>query len=365
MAHLFCDGVDAYGVIGDMARKGWQGGSGSATLPAGLALAAGGGLYGGNAIQIPANNSFVVALKFGVFTYALGATLNAAFGFKQSAPPPGNPITASNHDGLLMLSSGTPAAASNNTMVTCTTAGLIRVAAYGTITALATGTHNVCDGNYHWIEIQYVFNTAATGSVQVYVDGVLDINVSSVATVISGTPTGGVGVGSVINSSGGAVLTTTYDDIIFWDNTGSAFNTFPLGQQRISTLVPSAAGDLTQFTPSTGSNFSVAAQAYAGSATLTASAAGETDLYDTAGLGSFAPTTINAVVVNSYAEDPSAGGLSTVAGKVKSSGTVVSGAASPILTSTLQTYQDAFYADSTGAAWIPSSVNAAQIGMGS
>jgi hypothetical protein len=362
MALLFCDGCDAYGVAGDLVRKGWQGMSNS-PVTTGFSVGTAAGGYGGGAITIPSQNNNIVLGLYGLYTYTAGMTLNMAFLFKQVGLPSSNlGGSVVNGGGLMSLSWDTPASADSFTLVTPTTAGTLQAYACGGSTVLSTGTHNVCDGAYHWIEIQYVLNTAATGSIKVLVDGVSDISHTSVATVISGsTPTGGIGIGDG-TSAGASACANWYDDVIIWDNTGAAFNTFPIGQQRITTLVPNAAGDLTQFTPSAGANFAVAAQAYNAAATLTSATVGQTDLYNTTGLGGFSPASINALVMNCYASNP-AGGTFTEIPKVKSLGTVASNAAI-VLAAAAMTKQSVFYGDSSSAAWTPTSINAAQIGMG-
>jgi hypothetical protein len=365
MALLFCDGMDAYAVVGDLPRKGWQGGNGTTTISTWV-IDLTGGAFGGPAVSLPPQDSNRAISHYNTFTYADGYTLNVAYYFKQVGLPSintGNSVV--NASGLLTLSSDTATAADNFTLLAPSTAGFLQAYAYNSGTVAATGTHNVCDGNYHWIEIQYVLTATTTGSIKIYVDGVLDITVTGIKTMTAvPAPTGAFGLGAGANN-GSRVCSNWYDDVIVWDNTGANFNTFPLGQQRIATINPNAAGDLAQFTPSAGANNAVAAQAYAGTATLTSIVAGQTDLYGNSGMGGFAPSTITAVVANLYASSPNAVGGFKVTPQVKSSGTVVSGTPSLALTATAATSQAPFFADSTGAAWTPTSVAAAQIGMGS
>lgn len=108
-------------------------------------------------------------------------------------------------------------------------------------TVIATGTAAVTTG-FHYIEVGLVIN-GASGSVEVHVDGVVDI----------ASTTGNFGTSAVTNIALSAAQngTTTFDDIYVCDNTGSANNTF-LGDVRVETLAPISDGAHTQWTPSSG-----------------------------------------------------------------------------------------------------------------
>ena len=186
-----------------------------------------------------------------------------------------------------MSSDGSTSAGSDAYCVMSVNAsGVFEFYQFGTTTRLGLGTHNVCDGNWHWVELQMVLCAAtAAGSATVHVDGNVELGVTGVKTVGSlYSPTGAVGVGSGGNNDS-TPCANWFDDLIVWDTTGVRFNSFPLGQQRILTVNPSANGDLTQWTPSTGANYAVADQAYAGTNTLTVALTGETDLYQNSGIG--------------------------------------------------------------------------------
>jgi hypothetical protein len=360
MALLFCDGMDAYGVVGDLPRKGWQG-VGSVPINGSFFVSASAGAYGGGAIGITSTSSSPAICRYGMFTPVAGGVINAGLMFKQSAPPSGPIASALNQGGIFLFTIDAPNNADTYNGIGFDASGHINFYPLGSATPNAThGTRNVCDNAWHWIEMQLVQSTTASGSVQVYVDGTLDLSLTGIVTV-SGSINGGIGFGSG-SSNASASVANWFDDYVVWDNSGSKFNTFPIGQQRITTLNPNAAGDLAQFTPSAGANFAVAAQAYAATATLTSATAGQTDLYNTSGMGGFSPASIGALVLNCYADNP-AGGTFTEIPKVKSLGTVASNAAIA-LPATPATTQSMFYGDSSAAAWTATSVNAAQIGMG-
>ncbi len=365
MALLFCDGMDAYTVLADMTRKGWQGAGGSSFLNSTyFSLSATAGAYGGGALLIAPNDGALAMARWNTFNYTPGCTLNVAALMKQTGFPSVTLGTTTDNGGLIILGydGNVPGGFDTKTILSVATNGALVAYAYGGTTPLGTGTTNFCDGNYHWVEVQIVFATTATGSITVTVDGVREIHVINAVTLTGSAPDGSVGLGCGANN-GGASCANWFDDFIVWDNTGTAFNTYPIGQQRISTLNPSAAGNSAQFTASAGANYAVAAQPYAGAATLTSTVTGQTDLYETTGLGAFNPSTINAVVCNVYASNPGGGGSFTAVPKVESKGTTES-AGALALTTTAQTVQGVFYTDSAGAAWTPTSVNAAQIGVG-
>lgn len=365
MALLFCDGMDAYTKSSELTAKGWQGGTGSTVIDASIAFAAGAGAYGGGAIVIGPTDYNAGIYKPNLFTYAAGYTLNVGQYFKQSATPSA-PTTQTNIGGVLMLGydSNTSGSSDSYTVVTVNAAGKLVFYPFGSASGTpnaTTGSVNVCDGVFHWIEIQLVLNTAATGSVKIYVDGVLDLSLNNIITVVSGnTPTGHVGFGTGSNN-GTLTVTNWVDDFIVWDNTGTTYNTFPMGQKRIYTGVPNAAGSSAQYAPSAGANYAVAAQAYSASATLTATAASQLDLYGNTGLGGATPSEIDAVVINAYANNP-ANGTRKLMAALQSKGTTVTGSAQQ-LKAAFGTYQTPFYLDSSGAAWSSTTVAGMQIGM--
>jgi hypothetical protein len=364
MALLFCDGFDIYTKVSELTGKGWQGAAGSQTLNASIALSASGSPYGGQCIIIGPTANGVSMYKPGVFTYANGYTLNCAYMYKHTGGFPSQNEGSTNVGGLLLLGYDQPIAGQSDsrTLLSVNTTGKLTFMPFGGNTLNATtGNINLCDGVYHWIEMQVVLTTAATGSVKVYVDGVLDLNLTNLITVSSGTPQGEVGFGSTSNN-GAFSVTDYYDDVVMWDNTGTTFNTFPIGPQRIYTATPNAAGALSQFTPSAGANYAVAAQAYSGAAYLTATAAGQSDLYATTGLGGATPSQINAVAVNTYANNPAAG-FRKLQNLLQSKGVTVSGPSYQLTASSVG-YQTIFHTDSSGAAWTTTTVAGMQVGVG-
>jgi hypothetical protein len=339
MGFQFCDSFDCYDVTASFAKK-WT------TVGADFVYSATGGRFGGGCLSNTSGGAYAVNLVRNL-TIVSGATMYFAGWFQISGlSSPGL------NQGILAVNSG------NTQMVGYNASGQMILTALGGSTAIATGTTVISDGAYHWIEVSIKLNGASSSST-CYVDGVQQwtgssYNISAAAAITSVY----VGLGYNFNSGPNSI-----DDVIIWDDQGSTFNTFPLGPRRIACLNPSAAGANTNFTPSTGTNWSCASQAYAGTKTLISITSGQVDTYDTAGL-SYAPTAvINAVVVNSSAQNPAADGTKHLINQLLSSGTLATGT-NRVLTASLATFQDCFTTDSTSAAWTASSVASAQPGIG-
>jgi hypothetical protein len=337
MAFQFCDSFDAYDLSASMAKK-WTAVSQfnwSSTV----------GRFGGGGAYI-SSSGYGAALARNINVIS-GATFRAAW-YHQL---PSTPYTAISQGYSLLQLNG-------NAVLTVNTSNQLVLTAYGTSTVLATSTALIADGNFHWIEASIKLN-GANSVVTVYIDNILQFsgtyNMVQAATAISSFQIG--------NGYSFATATCIIDDVIVWDDQGTTFNSFPLGPRRIASLVPNGAGANTGFTPSSGTNWSCAAQAYAGTATLTATSTGITDTYTVTGMAYTPNAVVNAVVVNAYAGNPAGDSTKTITGKALSSGTLNSGAAHT-LPLTAVTFQDCFATDSTGAAWTKSSVAAAQFGMG-
>lgn len=355
MALYFCDGCDMYTTATDVAGKGWS------IKNSGLTINTTGGGYGGGCLTFPqVTFSSPRIVRNNAFPYTSGMSLCIGFLLKQNIAP-GNVMAPSNI-GLFGMVGGV--AASVYTMLSISTTGVIQFAALNGSVNSNTGTKNVCDNTFHWIEVQIVLSSTSTGSVSVYIDGVQDLNLTNIITFNSSTvPTGGVAFGVGSNGySGSNSITTIIDDIMIWDTTGSNFNQFPMGQQRINTIVPNGPGSSTQLTSSGGANFQVAAQNYSGTGTLVANGGGLTDMYTNSGLGAYNPSKINALVVNATGYN-SGNGSSYLIPKIETNSTIVSAQQIPLNT-TSTAIQSVFYNDATNAPWTTSSINNSQFGVG-
>jgi hypothetical protein len=363
MALLFCDGFDGYSSTAELASKGWYSGNDTATLSADTKVNwnATGGAYGGGGIALGPTNNYE-AILFPAFTFSQGVTVNSAVMFRQVAPPPANPSGSTNYGGLMAMASGTGTYSYSSSVFTCNTAGCIQFVGFGVLSNIGSpGTHNVCDGQWHWIEMQVILTTGTTGSATVYVDGELDLQVSGVRTIYSAysLPNGTIGLGLVTNNSAASV-TSYYDDFIVWNNSGSSFNTFPIGQKRIYTGKPTGPGVSTQFTPSAGNNYAIAGQGYSGSATLTSNGSGKLDLYTTSILNGANPVDIDAVVLNTYARNVG-GGVGFFTPALRNNGVLQTGPRTQ-LTANSVNYRSAFLLDANGNPWTKATIDALQFG---
>lgn len=345
MAILFCDSFDAYASKTEVTDKIALSTNGTTWTNYGTFSTTAGKFGGGAITSINGAGAGNNILSLCSFTYSAGYPICMAGCVKISS------IQASN--GFFGLApNGTGAS-----MISINSSGQIIFYPLGSgASNAAAGTHNICDNNWHWIEVKLVPNTTTAGSVKVYLDGALELSIASVATISSGTPSS-VTIGSSANGAN-----VGFDDLIVWDTTGAAFNTFPLGPRRIACLNPNAAGASTQFTPSAGANYSCVSQAYSGAAYVADTATGNTDLYATLGLTYMPASVINAVMVNVYAINPAGDGSKSLTPKLRSGATPAG--TSRTLSGVLANYQSPFYQDATATNWTATTVNAAQPGIG-
>lgn len=359
MALLFCDGMDAYGGIGDFLRK-W------AATPSTVSSSfnGSGGKFNTAYVNWLAGGGGSAGMTSGNIGLSVSNTLNFGYWYNTNTVPTTGATWNGNGVGSgLMLPSSL---SGTQCVLAAGTAGTLNAMKLAnSTTILATGSKNLSDGNWHWVEVSILFSTSS-GVFTVKIDGVTDINFSGVTMTAGATLNGSFGLYNTSNNGAGT-NSAAYDDVIVWDSTGSAYNTYPLGAKRIGTVNPNGAGASTQFTPSTGSNWSCTSQAYSGSAFVSDAATGNTDLYTTGGLGFTPPTngTIGPFVVNHYSVNPSGDGTKNLAGKLRSGSTPATATGtSRNLTAIATTYQDAYYVDGASAAWTTANVNSAQIGIG-
>lgn len=213
-------------------------------------------------------------------------------------------------------------------------------------------------GNWYWFQVKVVIHDT-TGSVEIRdANGTVLINLTSIDTKNGGTgycDVVSIGTSGVNGNSG------DYDDWHVWDSTGTICNTFT-NDTRIDHKLPDGAGDVTQFTPSAGSNFQCVDEAnwnttdYVDSAT-----AGQQDLY-TFGDISHNPPNIFAVLRTAVAQKDDAGARSLKL-LTKRGGTVYAGSAIGLTQGSFVRLVDVQEADpSTSAAWTQTNLNAAQFG---
>jgi len=223
MALLYIDGFDA----GDMAQKGWSP-TGQIVTGTSPATRFGTGRWGG------VNNGFTK------MAFPAAAQIFAGFSmantYNDGSIRPFIYLTGDN--GVVVhLSLGL----TNSSLI------LYR----GWIGATVIGQHNfsVAPNTFYNFEISATIH-ATTGTATVRMNGV------NVITFTGNTKAGGTldtidGFG--IGANGG--MTCVVDDLYICDSTGPAPNNTFLGDVRVQTIVPNGAGSSTQFTPSSGANY--------------------------------------------------------------------------------------------------------------
>lgn len=226
---------------------------------------------------------------------------------------------------------------------------------------IATTAAGVLDGNWHFIELFATIN-ATTGQLIVKVDGVQVINFTG-NTKNGGTSTNidairfRTGTG---NASPNCVI--TIDDFYACDATGTVNNTF-LGDIRVQSMIPNAAGSSTQLAP-TGSvnNYANAGESPYNDATYNASSTvGQRDTYALSDLAA-GTTTIFGIQSVAHMQKSDAG---TANAKVAlKSGASVYYDNTQSLGTTSTAYTQVRETDpATSAAWAVANANALEAGM--
>jgi len=119
---------------------------------------------------------------------------------------------------------------------------------YRDSTLLATSAMSLNLSTWYYIEIKVYTIDSATGTVDVRVNEADWINLTGIVTQAGPNP--------YHNSFriGNCNTNTWYDDIYFLDGTGTINNDF-LGPRKVSVIRPNAAGDASQWTPDSGTNY--------------------------------------------------------------------------------------------------------------
>jgi hypothetical protein len=225
--------------------------------------------------------------------------------------------------------------------------------------ALATliGQYNfgVTTNIFYNFEISATINDT-TGNVVVRMNGI---------TVISYTgDTKNAGTNSTIDAFGlgaNGGMTAIIDDLYICDDSGAApYNTF-LGDVRVQTLVPNGAGSSTQFTPSTGANYTTVDELpYSSTDYVYSNTSGQRDTYTVSDLTG--TPTIYAVQNNVVAKRSDAGAIS-LRPAIKSGASVYYGTTVALGTSD-GTLTDLRTLDpNTSSTWTVSGVNALESGF--
>lgn len=231
---------------------------------------------------------------------------------------------------------------------------LYRGAVNGTLLASYPGVFKVNS----WYDLEISATIADVGGTcEVKFNGVSVINYTG-DTKNAGTNTTIDAVGICANGNFNAY----FDDMYVCNDTGAApYNTF-LGDVRINTLVPIAAGSSTQFTPSTGANYTTVDELpYSASDYVSSGTVGNRDTYTMSDLPA-STGTILAVQTNVIARKNDAGSISAKDTLVTAAtnyygSTVIMGPSDQSLTTLYTTNPN------TGLSWTQADVNGIEAGV--
>lgn len=357
MALRFIDGFDAYAATADFLKK-WSANAST------FAYGASAGKFGGVAVVAAPGTVGSLSSLPGLLS---GVTVRGGFWFKASAVPGS---TAASTSAILSFMDASavdvPGVTSLNSQIGIAAGGVLGMRTWRNSSTNygITGTTNICDNVFHWIEFYILFSATGSGRLVVYVDGVEEINATQ-GTAVSVAPE--LDRFSLRNAS--STATYTIDDLVIYDDAAGVAGdlvagSFPLGPCKIERLAPTADTAQKDFARSAGAdNYALVDELVPNgdSDYVEATGDGDRDLYTFGNLAT-TPASIHAVVVNLSAKNPDAGALNLKA-VTNSNATVGVGAAALVPTS-YRTLQTNFGQDpDTAAGWDAAGVNAAEFGM--
>ena len=350
MALLFMDGMDCYAVDSDITDR-WS--AVEATGAGDWTVQTTGGVNGGGALKCEQDD---LHLRKQVRSSGTLDYMRVAFWFYSTG------TAAATDSFVAYLDSGMTSwvglgIKNDGTIVAC---GAKLTSSTLTSSVLATGTANICDSTWHFVEHYIKIAGVGSGRHKVIVDGVVDIDYTgNVESIYSFDP---YIVEFYTNDTDG-----TYDDIIVWDDEAGDSFTGEFGvTYRIDTLFPSGNGDSSQFVGSDADstdNYLLVDETaldtadYVGSPTT-----GNSDLYAFDNL-SGTPSSVFAAVVSAQIAIDSAGAEGFRL-NAKSSSTTTNGSDLVSDSVAYKLVQQAFTTDpATSTAWIGSGIDSAQFGI--
>jgi hypothetical protein len=357
MALLFVDGFESFGSapgsVTGLTNK-WQGLGSSHTNDTIIT-----GRFSGLALhpRVTSNTSNWTATPY--FTQV--ADLVAGVAVRIAVESDGTWIPTTSFKEVMTFCSGTGGSTTGEVGVAVSGTGRIRVfrGDPGTSIQDSTSTGLIQPNKWYYLELKA--NIANSGSFDVYLDGV-QVAFSSNSGDTQNSVAGATHV-RLRGETGQGVAETIpihFDDFYCLNTTGSP--TDFLGPQHVKTIFPNAAGDVDDFTPSTGNNFEqVDDNGNDGDTTyVESSTTGHKDLYNFGSVGTFA--NINAVVDYAIAKKTDVSSFTII--PVAKSGGDESDATSLLVNDTSYlAYGGVYLTDpDTAAAWTDTAVNAAQFG---
>lgn len=233
----------------------------------------------------------------------------------------------------------------------------IRRGHYAVSTLLDTGITELTTNQWYWIEMKYYAHDSS-GTVDVYLNGSSEISFSG-DTVYSSADITRVGFGHESYSE-----TTYIDDFYICDDAGSAPTNTYLGDVKVESLFADGAGNSTDMTPSTGSNYQCVDENPPNDDTdyVYEATTGDHDTYSFGNLTA-ASGTIYGVQQLVYARKADAGSR-TIKSVVRSGSTDYPNSTNHILSDSYLYHIDVLEDDpDTASAWTISGVNAAEFGV--
>lgn len=331
MALLFFDGFEGTTTIADLVQRGW-------TNPVGAISDGRTGLRG----WVPTNLSNVLQWDAAVADRSTRMIVGAAL--RQTGVGGINTIairdTTGSNIALVTVNQGTA-------VITLTVRGTLA----STVSLVDAG---LSPTSWNYIEINCFQNTI-TGTVRVQINGVavagLDFNGNTGTNPLASATFG------VIGGAAG----TRYDDIYILNGAGSTHTAF-LGDVSVEPLYPNGAGASTQFTPTSGANWTNVDETDRSTAdNVSSSTVGNTDLYTLGDLPANV-VTVHGVRALGYWQKSDAGAR-TANLPIRSGGTTNNGASYVLPTSYSYALRLLPLNPVTGVAWTISEVNALEAGV--
>jgi len=342
MALKFIDGFDHYATA-DLTLK-WN------SIGVSTAIDATGGRRGSGALALDAGSS-----KYVQKTIAAVATAVVGFALKYTGTPSQGYLVyfgdaGADQCGFRFNADGT-------------------VSFYRGTTLVATSSNSMSAGTWYYCEAKVLINNT-TGTYEFRVNGTstgwLAATGQNTRSTANNTTNGIYFNARAANQSSQGINSTTVriDDFYYLDTSGSAPNNDFLGDVRIDTVLPSGAGNTTQFTPSTGSNYQCVDEASQNGDTdyVQDSTVNHKDTYAYADI-THTPSAIYGVQVNMIAKKDDAGTRS-VCSVVRSGGTDTDGATQALSAVSYSDLMEIIENDpNTAAAWTKTNLNAAEFGV--
>lgn len=339
MALLFYDGFDTYATA-DITKE-WN------SILGTVAISPTDGRRSGSCLMAPSVTNTIHGTV--TRTFANRNSVVIGFAFKMSALPIDISLSP-----IMRLLDGSSA---QNEVTVSKTTGTLSVTRNGTVIA-GPSAASISAGDYNYIEYK-TFIHDTTGSFELRLNGETILsgsNIDTKATANASVSAISFGFSNALAYHSKAVW--SYDDIYILDATGATNNDF-LGDVRIDALYPTADGNYTQWTTSTGVDHFALVDDPTPNTTdyVSDGTAGNKDSFVMADPPALASQVIYGVRVKVAAAKDDAGARSLKVGV--RSGAVDSLSAAKALSTSQLYYSNIHEVDpATGLAWSPSAVNA-------